>query len=945
MVDETFQATNEDLSNATRSRHLFISYSSLDAQVADEIVRQLELAHVTCWIAPRDIHVGADYASEIIPAIRDASGVLFVYSENSNQSKQCLREIETAIDCGVDIFPIRLDPTPMEPGLQYRLSTVQFVDWSSTDALRLVTTAVMSRNAGTEAIAEPLVFASVQTHPRSFEAVADLVGREHEAATLTKILDTVAESGRGQFVLIGGESGVGKSALISFLAANASASGYRVCETTCGSFLDGVAFFPIREILRQLTDSTNDTVAYAKKLYGPTSQQAAMAAVVDSNLADAGSRREATVATFANLTIGTANQNSGQPLLILIDDMENADSGSVDGLLCLLARIEEGPVLVVGAYRTDVIDVAVKTQPVESLISAIRRDTDTASTLELNPLTKSSYQDVMAVMLGGPVHLPPDALNYLWNETEGNVLFLREVVQALSRESNKSAQPALVEVDGVWHLRGSLDDLSTPRSVEETIARNLEGVTDSDRAYLEAAAVIGKQFKFELAVGISGTDDDELLSALERFMAQAILHELTESVDSFEFKHNKVRDVLYNSLSQMRRRRIHSKIADILLASPAGYSDSLIGEHLYRANRYSEAVQYLNRSADALLDVREFDRAVDQLTRVQEILEQGTVVNGFDPTEVNLRLLRALYDANDFAECNVLALRMVSMSGIDDEGRGWAFDTLGDLAWVGRRIPEAVSAYEQAEKLSGGHPRLELEVCADLHELHDRERERTAGFDDEVSSRHDESAAHYLEREVTLAETVGTPWDRARAYRNQAKSLRRAGDIPAAIAMYERSLAQTDSRVAPHQVLISYAKTLRLANRADAARAVVKRVYDWSMQTGARRSKATALYCRAMIQMDGGEATTSAKKDLDEALAIQIELGFSRGKWEVLLIRGEWFAIRGEWKEAFQDFRTAIGASESGDATVIEIVLAQLKATDAHDRADRLQKLWNNRAP
>ena len=714
-------------------RRLFVSYASADVAVADDIVRELELAGVSCWIAPRNIPAGTDYGSEIIPAIRSASALLFIYSESANQSKHCLREVETAVTYGVNILPVRLDATPMAAGLEYRLSTVQWIDWSSADALRVIASAAAFGNTPGNS-REPTSVPDVPLRRASIADVGEIVGREREAEALTSMLEVVSGSGSGRMMLIRGESGVGKSALVAHVAVTAVASGFRVLATTCGSFLDGVSFFPVREILRQLTDSSNDLLAYAKRLYGSTSQQASMAAIIDSALVDAVARREALLATFAALVLGTANQRSGQPLLLFIDDMENIDSGSVDGLLCLLARLGDGPVFVVGAFRSDVVDLASRSHPLTSLIDAIRRNQRTASIIDIPALPKASYAAVIAAMLGGPTRLPTNVIEYLWAETEGNVLFLREIVRALSLETTTSTRPCFVNEDGIWRFRGAVEELSTPRSVEEAIERNLEAVADADRGYLEAAAVIGKQFRFDIALGISGTEDEDLLDALERCVAQSILHELSEPIDSFEFSHNKVRDVLYNSLSQIRRRRIHSKVADILIASPTGFSDSLIGEHLYRADRFAEAVGYLYRSAVALMDVQESERAVDQLMRVRAILDQGEAMDGLDEVDIGLLLLQALQDSSQYAECESLAHDITALPDIDDERRGRAYDSLGDLERARGRIVEALLAYEQAERLSAGSPELELEVCADLHELHDRQRERSAGVDNDAST-------------------------------------------------------------------------------------------------------------------------------------------------------------------------------------------------------------------
>ncbi len=929
---------------ATATRRLFISYSSDDAAVAGDILNQLETAGVPCWIAPRDIPPGADYASEIIPAIRDACALLFLYSQSANLSKHCLREVEAAISSGIDIFPVRLDATPMAPGLEYRLSTTQWIDANTIESLREVAAVISAKvaahtTADQEAPHNVRIAQQARRMPRPDGE--ELVGRATEVAALVAVLDDVKNGGTGRMVLVGGESGVGKSTLVNNLIATAVAADFRVCATTCGSFLDGVSFFPVRELLRQLTDSSGDIPSFVRTLYGSTSQQANMAAVINSALVDAGARREAMLATFANVVFGASTLDHAHPLLLFIDDLENVDAGSVDSLLCLLARIDDGPVLVVGAFRDDVVERAGRSHPMNALLSAVRRNERVARLLRLGPLPRSSYVDVIESILGGPTRLPARLVEFLWKETEGNSLFLREIVRALSTETRTSTQPCLTRVDGVWTFRGSLEDVAIPRSVEEAIERNLEAVADADRGYLETASVIGKQFDFDLALGIMQTDEDDLLDALERCVEQSILHELSEPTDSFEFSHNRVRDVLYNSLSNIRRRRIHSKVADALLTAPQGeFSNSLIGEHLYKAERFAEAAQYLYRSAVALLDIKESERAADQLTRVNGILDRDIEVTGIDRIEVALTLLTALQETSDYAECEALVARITAMPGIDERRRGRAYDTLGDLERARGHIAEAQSAYAQAETLASEHPDLELEVCADLHELHDRQRERTAGVDDAASALHADAARHYLDREVDLAQRVGGPWDRARAYRNLAKSLRREGKIDEALTTYEKSLAETDVRVASHQVLISYAKTLRMAGRSDDASAVVQRVLDWSTQTGARRSQAIALFYRAMIEMEENGAGPAALRDLEDALAIHQDIGYDRGQWEVHLLRGEWHAMNHDRAAAFSEFRAGLQADDLDETAVISTLIAQLNASDEHARAERLTKMW-----
>lgn len=106
----------------------FISHSSNDAERATQLVSVLEGRGVKCWIAPRDINSGSDYGAEIIRGIRDASTLVLLFSQFANASKHCLREVEAALKYDKIIVPIRFDTATPEGGMEYRLSTVQWID-------------------------------------------------------------------------------------------------------------------------------------------------------------------------------------------------------------------------------------------------------------------------------------------------------------------------------------------------------------------------------------------------------------------------------------------------------------------------------------------------------------------------------------------------------------------------------------------------------------------------------------------------------------------------------------------------------------------------------------------------------------------------------------------------------------------------------------------------
>lgn len=107
---------------------VFISYSHHDKATGDAVCARLEVAHVRCWIAPRDIAPGEDWAAAIPKAIHTARVMVVVFSHNTNLSRQISREVEIAVDGGLVIIPLRIDDVMPEGSFEYYLSTEHWLD-------------------------------------------------------------------------------------------------------------------------------------------------------------------------------------------------------------------------------------------------------------------------------------------------------------------------------------------------------------------------------------------------------------------------------------------------------------------------------------------------------------------------------------------------------------------------------------------------------------------------------------------------------------------------------------------------------------------------------------------------------------------------------------------------------------------------------------------------
>jgi eukaryotic-like serine/threonine-protein kinase len=107
---------------------VFISYSIKDKNVADAVCSIMEKNGIRCWFAPRDITPGLPFAEAIIDGIKGSKVFVLVYSSNSNQSHQVIKEVDRAVHHGLAIIPLRLEDVPMSKQLEYYVSDVHWMD-------------------------------------------------------------------------------------------------------------------------------------------------------------------------------------------------------------------------------------------------------------------------------------------------------------------------------------------------------------------------------------------------------------------------------------------------------------------------------------------------------------------------------------------------------------------------------------------------------------------------------------------------------------------------------------------------------------------------------------------------------------------------------------------------------------------------------------------------
>lgn len=136
------------------ARQVFISYRKEDKPSADRICEKLERGGIQCWIAPRNIPAGREWAAAIVEALKSCNSFVLVLSSNSKNAKQISREAELADNLGLPIITVRVEDVEPPPELQYFLGNIQWLDaFSDFDSAMQRLTSVVQEERGAPAAA------------------------------------------------------------------------------------------------------------------------------------------------------------------------------------------------------------------------------------------------------------------------------------------------------------------------------------------------------------------------------------------------------------------------------------------------------------------------------------------------------------------------------------------------------------------------------------------------------------------------------------------------------------------------------------------------------------------------------------------------------------------------------------------------------------------------
>jgi predicted ATPase/DNA-binding NarL/FixJ family response regulator len=484
------------------------------------------------------------------------------------------------------------------------------------------------------------------------------IGRQPELAELDAAISE-ADEGKPSLVLVGGESGVGKSRLLSELLGRARAKGARPIGGECVELGRGeLPYAPIVTALRPLVrdrdpafDDLPDQLRFELARLVPELE----APPLTVEEGEDESRRQLFEALLALLE----RLGADSPVVLWVEDAQWADSSTRAFLAFLATGLCDERVVVVITYRSDELH---RRHPLVPLIARLER-AERARRLELRRFDRDELAAQLGDLLGGSP--APDVVDRFYARSEGNALFTEELLAA--------------GLDG----RGPL-----PSTLRDTLLLRVERLGAQAQRALQVLAVL-ERATHELLVKTCGLDAEALATGLRDAVGANIV--VVGEEERYEFRHALLREVIYDDLLPGQRSELHGTVAEALereLEAGQGgvWMAAAVAHHYHAAGNQPRALAAAVRAAEAARGIEADGEAATLLDRALELWEhvpQPAELAGADRADLLLRAGAAHDDAGDAARAASLFERALELLDREREPERVAhvLGALADAQW------------------------------------------------------------------------------------------------------------------------------------------------------------------------------------------------------------------------------------------------------------------------
>jgi DNA-binding SARP family transcriptional activator/predicted ATPase len=452
-----------------------------------------------------------------------------------------------------------------------------------------------------------------------------LVGRERELRLLGERWQE-AQVGHGGLVLVSGEAGVGKTRLVEEFANRLRWQGARALWGRCYQFERLLPYQPVAEVLQATVSTMTQTELQARPAWvlGEVARLVPEVAERCPSLEmprAAGSGHDR-ARLFEAVTWLTADLSTHGPLLVVLEDLHWASESTLQLLHYLVRHLAAHSVLIVGTIRPEAVT---QEHPLKALQHELAREGVVTSL----PLESLSAEEVEALVLAmsGAGDVAVSLARRLYRDTEGNPFYLMETIKTLFEKG-------IIQLhEGAWtgdFGRISEGEIPLPSAVTDAIQARARLPNDDAQEALRIAAVLGREFEFDLLNAVWAQGEEATLEALDDLLRHRLIEEGSGALGrDYAFTHHKIQEVIYSGIPVRRRQHLHTRIGQAMETLYAPDVETLAAElafHLEQAQRLdkgltAKALHYLRLAGQRAVRLSANEEAIAHFIKALELVK------------------------------------------------------------------------------------------------------------------------------------------------------------------------------------------------------------------------------------------------------------------------------------------------------------------------------------
>jgi len=448
-----------------------------------------------------------------------------------------------------------------------------------------------------------------------------LIDRVEEMNLLKEAVDRTIQ-GEGGLVFLFGEAGIGKTRLARELGAYARLRGMRILYGRCPALfrMDGVPPYIIwKEVIKEYLETCTPEQLHRVIGYYP--------AEVAKLVPELGQKLRAVPQSFPispeqeqNRLFEAVSQfitniSRETPLLVVLDDLQWTDPSSLLLLHYLARDVQKSSLLLLGAYRSTDID---SKHPLTPVLAELKRERLPQS-VSLKRMSPEDTSEIIRQILEQD-DIPPEFCRLVYDKTRGNPFFVEEVIESLKEEG------VVYREENRWKIK-EVSEIEFPETVKSVLKTRFARLDEECQSVLTFASFVGNDFTLEAMCALTGIEENKLLELMDRMLKTGLIKEREiRGKGVCSFADILVRDVVYNEVSLLKRKKLHGVVGCALEKVYAKKIDEHYGElasHFLESEDNDKALDYFLKAADKAAKIYANSEAASYFQSALRLLEES----------------------------------------------------------------------------------------------------------------------------------------------------------------------------------------------------------------------------------------------------------------------------------------------------------------------------------